>query len=149
MLSNETFKHHFFSNTFLLLSAFVHESVLNAQVPATVKGVVFHDKNGNEVYDSSDKPLKGVAVSNGRDVVLTNRKGEYELLLRDNSAIFVIQPANWVAPVDENRKPVFYQMYSSGGATGTKFEGMPPTDRFLNRLIFRSYPKKRRANSKR
>lgn len=132
----------FLATLFLLLSAFVHESVLNAQVPATVKGVVFHDKNGNEVYDSSDKPLKGVAVSNGRDVVLTNRKGEYELLLRDNSAIFVIQPANWVAPVDENRKPVFYQMYSSGGATGTKFEGMPPTGPLPESVDFPLLPKK-------
>ena len=132
----------FFTTIFFLFSIFVHESALSAQTPATVKGVVFHDKNGNGIYDSTDKPLKGVAVSNGREVVVTNRKGEYELLYRDNSAVFVIKPANRALPVDENNKPVFYRMFSSEGATGTKFEGMPPTGAVPESVDFALLPAK-------
>ena len=110
-----------------LLPAITNESALNAQTRSTVKGIVFYDKNENGVYDSGDKPLKDVAVSNSREVAVTNRKGEYELPLRDNSAIFVIKPRNWAVPVDEKQMPRFYKMYSATGISGTKYEGLPAT----------------------
>ncbi len=115
-----------FAAILLFLSASTNQP-LQAQTRSTVKGIVFHDKNENGIYDSGDKPLKNVAVSNSREVVVTNRKGEYELPLRDNSALFVIKPRNWAVPVDENQVPQFYKMYSSAGISGTKYEGLPPT----------------------
>ncbi len=125
-----------------LLLAITNESALYAQTRRTVKGVVFHDKNENGVFDSGDKPLKSVAVSNGRDVVITNRKGGYELPLRDNSATFVIKPQNWKVPVDENQIPRFYKMYSSGGISGTKYEGLPPTGPLPESVDFPLLPAK-------
>lgn len=56
-----------------------------------------------------------MAVSNGRDVVVTGRKGVYELPLRENSAKFVIKPRNWRVPVDENQVPRFYYLHSPAG----------------------------------
>lgn len=110
-----------------LLLAITNESTLYAQNRLSVKGIVFHDKNENGVFDSGDKPLKDVAVSNSREVAVTNRKGEYELPLHDNSAIFVVKPRNWTVPVDENQVPQFYKMYSTTGISGTKYEGLAPT----------------------
>lgn len=101
---------------------------LYAQLPSFVNGVVFHDKNGNGHYDGAiDLPLAGVAVSNGKDVVVTNEKGEYKLPFRDNAATFVIKPRNWSVSVDENNMPLFYKFYSSSGLSGTKYEGLPAT----------------------
>jgi hypothetical protein len=115
-----------FAAVLFLFSAFTIHS-LHAQTRSTVKGIVFHDKNENGVFDSGDNPLKDIAVSNGRDVVVTNRKGGYELPLRDNSALFVIKPRNWAVPVDENQIPRFYKMYSTTGISGTKYDGLPAT----------------------
>ncbi|NIS38282.1 hypothetical protein GWN91_03740, partial [Candidatus Saccharibacteria bacterium] len=76
---------------FFLMPALQNESLLNAQVQTTVKGIVYHDKNENAVYDSGDdEPLEGVAVSNGRSVAITDSNGEYELPLRNDAAVFVV-----------------------------------------------------------
>jgi len=72
-----------------ILPDFQKEPDLLASNLPVVKGIVFHDRDGNRLYDpSEDKPIKGIAVSNGREVVITNRKGFYELPVRDNSAIY-------------------------------------------------------------
>lgn len=107
----------------------------------TVKGIVYHDKNGNEAFEPGvDIPLDGVAVSNGREVVITNQDGVYELPLRDNSAIFVIKPRNWMVPLNENRMPKFYYLHSPHGATGSKFEGLPPSGPVPRSVDFPLYP---------
>jgi len=78
-----------------------------------VKGIVFHDKTGNGHYVAGeDEPLEGVAVSNGRETVITDKEGSYQLPLRDNSFIFVIKPRNWMVPVDEHQLPRFYFIHS-------------------------------------
>src|SRR5690606_6258492 len=104
-----------------LLLAIANESALNAQTRSTVKGIVYYDKNENGIYDSGDKPLKDVAVSNSREVTLTNRKGEYELPLRDNSAIFVIKLRHGAMTVNEYHVLQFRNMYSVSSISGTKY----------------------------
>src|SRR5690554_5849494 len=88
-----------------ILPSLAKESLLIAQSSTNIRGVVFHDKNENGIYDAGDKPLRDVAVSNGRDVVVTNKKGEYVLPLRDDAATFIIKPRNWSVPVDDNQIP--------------------------------------------
>jgi len=128
---------------FFLMPALQNESSLHAQVQTTVKGVVYHDKNKNAVFDSvDDEPLEGVAVSNGREVVETDRNGEYELPLRNNAATFVIKPRNWAVPVDDENIPRFYKMYSSTGISGTKFEGLAATGLLPESVDFPLYPSK-------
>ncbi|RIH63729.1 metallophosphoesterase [Mariniphaga sediminis] len=128
---------------FILLSGLLQELAVYAQENSGIRGIVFHDKNGNGVYDSGqDKPLKAVAVSNGRDVVVTDRNGKYELPLRDNAAIFVVKPRNWKVAVDEKQIPRFYYMNSSGGISGTKFEGLSPTGPLPESVDFPLYPQK-------
>lgn len=130
-----------FAAIFFLLPSLNNNSVVKAQARITVKGIVFHDKNENAVYDSDeDEPLENVAVSNGIEVVVTDRYGEYELPLRNNSAIFVIKPRNWAVPVDEKQNPRFYQIYSSTGIMGTKFEGLAATSLLPESVDFPLYP---------
>ena len=132
----------FLAAVYFLMPALHNESLLNAQVQTTVKGVVYHDKNQNAVYDTdNDKPLEGVAVSNGREVVETDRNGEYELPLRNNAATFVIKPRNWAVPVDGENIPRFYKMFSATGVSGTKFEGLAATGLMPESVDFPLYPR--------
>jgi hypothetical protein len=48
-----------FAGVLLFLSALINQP-LHAQTRSTIKGIVFHDKNENGIYDSADKPLKDV-----------------------------------------------------------------------------------------
>ncbi len=57
----------------LVLSFSLSTSLLAEKQFAT--GRVFHDANSNGVYDTGERLLKGVGVSNGRDVVETDRNG--------------------------------------------------------------------------
>ncbi len=132
----------FLATVLFLLPSLANDSLINAQVSSSIKGIVFHDKNENGIYDSGDKPLKDIAVSNGRDVVTTNKKGEYTLPLRDNAATFVIKPRNWSIPVDENQIPRFYYMHSTDGVTGTKYDGLAPTGNLPESVDFPLLPSK-------
>ena len=131
-----------------VLPTLKNQAAAFAQTPTTVKGVVYYDKNMNGTFDSSEKPLKGVAVSNGRDVVVTNRKGEYELPMKDNSSVFVIKPRNWSVKIDTEQIPRFYKMHSTTGLSGDKFKGLPPTGVVQNSVNFPLYPSKEPKNIK-
>lgn len=118
-----------------------NDSCLYGQGGQTVKGTVYHDRDGDKTFKKSkDKPLKQVAVSNGREVVLTDKAGRYELPLRDNSAIFVIKPRNWKVAVDDFNMPQFYYLYSTRGVTGSSYKGLSPTGPLPESVDFALYP---------
>ena len=81
-----------------------------------------------------------MAVSNGRDVVLTNGNGRYELPIKDNSIVFVIKPRNWIYPVGELQLPDFYYVHSTGGLGGTRYRGLEPTGGLPGSVDFPLYP---------
>jgi hypothetical protein len=55
----------------------------------TISGIVFHDIGKTGVYDPGfDKPLQGIAVSNGRDIAITDHLGRYNLDVDDHTIIF-------------------------------------------------------------
>ncbi|MBE0654738.1 MAG: metallophosphoesterase, partial [Bacteroidales bacterium] len=58
---------------FALLSSFVLTAI-DAQF-ITAKGLVFHDQNENGKRERREPGIPGVAVSNGKDIVLTNEDG--------------------------------------------------------------------------
>ena len=92
------------------------------------RGVVFHDVGGSGGFDPAvDRPLPGVAVSNGRDVVLTDDNGRYELPVRPPTAVFVIKPRGWAVPVDALQIPRFYYLHMPEGAGGARYAGHEPT----------------------
>lgn len=94
----------------------------------TARGVVFLDGNGNGVRDSGERGLEAVRVSNGRDVVLTDGGGRYELEVDDDHIVFVIKPRGYMTPTDENHLPRFYHIHKPAGSDPSlKFRGVEPT----------------------
>lgn len=90
-------------------------------------GVVYHDANGNGRRDGGEAGIPGARVSNGREVVQTDAEGRYRTSVGDDTILFVIQPAGWVAPLNANRIPQFFYRHKPGGSPPLKFPGVEPT----------------------
>lgn len=111
------------SVTFLCLLIFTSQP----KAQNTARGVVYSDENKNGKLDSNEKPITGVAVSNGRDVVLTDHEGVYELPISDNTILFVIKPSDYDLPVNELNQPQFFYNHKPGGSPELEYPGVDPT----------------------
>jgi C terminal of Calcineurin-like phosphoesterase/N terminal of Calcineurin-like phosphoesterase len=94
---------------------------------STVTGIVF--ETGERRPD--DPGIASVLVSNGRDVVKTDRNGGYTLPLHDEAVIFVIKPTGYAPPVDHGAMlPRFYYIHQPKGTPahlGLRHRGIEPT----------------------
>lgn len=71
----------------ILLSAIiliVFPSILESQAKPIasvlkIEGFVFLDKNENGIFDPNEKPVEGVLISNGANVVKSDRRGEFAI----------------------------------------------------------------------
>lgn len=116
-------------------------SIAHAAVGAeTARGVVFHDVNSTGKFDSGDRPIRDVAVSNGRDIVVTDARGRYQLPVRENDTIFVIKPRGWQTPVTDDQIPQFFYIHSPNGAEGGTVPGLAPTGDLPRSVDFPLYP---------
>jgi outer membrane protein assembly factor BamB len=102
--SRLSFRHAAF--LFLLTSL-----ALTAASAATVTGRVFHDRNRDGVAGPDEPGLAQVAVSDGREVVLTDRQGEYRLEVTSAPFVFVVLPRGYRALAHE-----FYRDLTKAGA---------------------------------
>jgi hypothetical protein len=103
-------------------------------------GVVFHDRNRNGARDALDFGVRGVAVSNGRDVVLTDWRGRYRIAVGDDAILFVIKPGGWATPTDDNGLPRFYYIHKpQGSPTDLAHPGVSPTVPLPDRIDFPLY----------
>lgn len=93
----------------------------------TARGRVFVDANGNGKFDPGEAVLRGVRVSNGVDITLTDRSGRWELPYDDDTIFFVIKPRNYMTPVDENMLPKFYYIHKPKGSPKFRYPGVEPT----------------------
>lgn len=99
-----------------------------AWAQTTASGTVYWDKNQNGQRDSADAGLPGVAVSNGREVVLTNEEGKYSLEIdAEEDNIFVVKPSGYRLPADELNRPRFYYLHRPEGSPELEYEGVKPT----------------------
>jgi hypothetical protein len=105
----------------------------------TATGVVFYDRNGNRVFDQGDRGLDNIRVSNGRDIVLTNWEGRYEIPVDQDEVIFVIKPEGWMPPVDENQLPQFYYVHKPDGSPDMRYPGVKPTGPLPESIDFPLY----------
>ena len=94
----------------------------------TISGVVFHDANRNSRFDAGEAGVAGVLVTNGLDVARTGEDGAYELAVRADMDLSIVQPSGWRVPVDRNRVPQFSYTHKPGG-TGyeMRYGGLPDT----------------------
>ena len=112
--------------TILLISGCTSPSSQFA--PVDVTGVVFNDLNHNGRRDIFEPGIRGVKVSNGTDIVLTDSKGRYALNVEGDTIIFVIKPAGWMTRVNETNLPQFYYIHKpEGSPAGLKCPGVAPT----------------------
>lgn len=108
----------------------------------TVKGYVYEDENENGKKERREEGISRVAVSNGRDVVLTNDDGKYELPIGVDNPVFVIKPSGYNTPVDENNLPQFFYLHKPHGSPEHKFEGVAPTGKLPRSVDFGLIPSK-------
>lgn len=98
-----------------------------------IEGYVFEDKDQDGIRDPDEQGVKGVMVSNGKEVVLTKANGKYTFAkkyYRPDMNIFVSKPACYELPVDENNVPQFSYIHKEmGSAKGLVFGGLEPTGR--------------------
>ena len=113
---------------------FIYLSVATyAQLPAQetkARGVVYLDINENGIYDQGEKGIEGVKVSNGTDVVKTNKQGQYEIELPSESILFISKPANYSVPLSNEQLPRFFYCHYPNGTPDVaawKFPVIKPT----------------------
>src|SRR5699024_12172835 len=100
------------SGILLIIGLFfsAYSSALYAQ--RTVSGTVFLDENGNKRMDAPEEGIPDVAVSNGREVVLSDGKGNYELPIEEEMIVSLRIPSGYKLPLNENNlQQYFYFIY--------------------------------------
>lgn len=102
----------------------------------TVKGVVYEDVNQSRKRDSREKGIPDVPVSNGKEVVLTDKEGRYELPISDDQQVFVIKPTDYSFLLDDNNLPQFYYTHKPEGSPDSQFKGVSPTGQLPKSLDF-------------
>lgn len=101
------------------------------------KGYVFNDLNKNEKKDRSETGIANVAVSNGLDVVLTDKVGLYKIPVYDDNTIFVIKPSGYKTPTDENYiNRFFYHHKVKGSPSNFKYKGFEPMGSLPKSIYF-------------
>ncbi len=92
----------------------------------TISGYVFIDLNKNGVFDKNETPLENVCVSNGTDVVTTNKKGKYTLPLIADASIFVIKPNGYLPRLSKYNIPQNYTFNKPQGSPEYIKNGIEP-----------------------
>lgn len=100
----------------------------------TIKGFVFEDSNYNQVKDRTEIGIQNIGVSNGKDIVLTDQNGKYELFINEGDIVFIIKPSGYSIPANEYNLPSFYYTYKPNGSPELKFAGNNPTGK-LPKLV--------------
>lgn len=104
------------------------------------RGVVFVDRNENGALDQEEQRLGGIRVSNGRDIVLTNPDGSYEIPLAVDETVFVIKPRGFRTPMSSDGLPRFYYTHKPEGSPPLKFPGVAPTGPLPSAINFPLVP---------
>ncbi|WP_437920328.1 calcineurin-like phosphoesterase C-terminal domain-containing protein [Sphingobacterium sp. LRF_L2] len=80
---------------FVLCTVCVRLMAQDKVVTHVVSGQVFQDKNQNGILDGSEKGLNGILVSNGVDVIKTDKKGKFLMEVKKGQSIFPILPSEY------------------------------------------------------
>lgn len=107
------------------------------------EGYVFHDRNGSGKRDRGDRGVGGVCVSNGREVVQTNRDGFYRLPVHGDCVLFVIKPRGWQVPLSDKQVPQCYYVHQPAGSPpNLEYQGVSPTGELPKSIDFSLRPQK-------
>jgi Predicted phosphohydrolases len=108
--------------------------ILQAEIKE-YSGTIFLDKNGNGIQDKGENGVKGIPVSNGRDIVLSDRNGHFQLQGDHNTSIFPILPAEYTLtdkPGKKNNFEYYYCGKENQPTTGLNYpiQKQKPQNRF-------------------
>jgi hypothetical protein len=117
---------------FLMMSI----NCIRAEATSRVQGYVYEDVNRNGKKDRNEKGVANVAVSNGREVVVTDNNGQYVLPVFDDNIIFVIKPSGYVFETDEYNLPKSFYIHKPGGSPALSYEGVRSTGSLPKSLDF-------------
>lgn len=104
--------------------------VPESRYAGTATGTVFNDANGDQKHDPGEVGIKGVLVSNGREVTQTDAQGRYRLPVDDGTVLFITKPSGYAVPVNDEQLPRFFYIHQPEGspeALGLEFPGVAPT----------------------
>lgn len=118
---------------FLFIQLFSSSSALAQD---TVTGYVYEDRNNNAIKDKNEKGIKGVAVTNGKDVNLSKEDGSYSLPANDDMIVSVIKPTGYAVPVDANNQPQFFYIHKPNGSPETRENRVLPTGKLPKSVDF-------------
>ena len=110
----------FVSVALLLLAA----PVIAEPVPCD-GGLVWEDINGNGVQDRGERPLAGIKVSDGVELVLSDAAGRYRLPMVDGRTVFVIKPAGYALPERRDGLPDSWNNVRTKVGPALKYGGIP------------------------
>ncbi|WP_419952342.1 calcineurin-like phosphoesterase C-terminal domain-containing protein [Methylobacterium sp.] len=99
-------------------------SASSARASERAAGMVYESVSGERIG------IPDVAVSNGRDVVLTDRQGRYGLDVSNGDTVFVVKPSGFALPRDENNIPRFSYLHQPQGTPPElrlRYRGIDPT----------------------
>lgn len=113
---------------------------LSVQAQTSVSGFVYEDANGNGKKDRREQGVAQVAVSNGREVVLTDKKGKYILPVGSDNIISVIKPSGYNVALNKENLPRFYYNHKPNGSPELKFKGVAPTGKLPESVDFALVP---------
>jgi len=110
------------------------------------KGKVFSDINKNQLADADEPGIENVLVSNGTDVVKTDKNGNYQIPIKSGNILFVIKPQGWCTPLNKYKLSKFYYIYKPDGSPVLKVAGSMPTGPLPDHINFPLYPTKEPDN---
>jgi hypothetical protein len=105
-----------------------------------VKGFVYSDTNKNGKKDKSEKGIADVAVTNGKEVILTNGNGFYELSIGADQIISVIKPTGYSVTSNDDNLPQFFYNHKPAGSPELKYKGVAPTGKLPENVNFGLLP---------
>ncbi len=115
--------------------------ILHSLTAKQATGLVYHDKNANRLHDKGEPGIANVLISNGAQVVSTDKKGRYTLPVGEDTILFVIQPKSWEVPLNEQNLPQFYYNHKPAGSPkDLKYPGVAPTGPLPASIDFPLYP---------
>lgn len=141
----------FFISILISLLSSDNSSIKNSVYPYQkfAKGFVYHDVNENEVMDEGEVGIANVYVSNGVDIVKTEKGGKYKIPISDDAIIFVIKPRDWMTPVDKLNLPRFYYIHKPGGSPDNfVYKGVEATGALPENINFPLYAEKGKSKFK-
>jgi hypothetical protein len=133
---NNAFLRHFFRCVVFPVCLLTAAALANSP---NAEGVVYEDANLNQKFDPGEKGIPGVLVSNQREVKKTGENGRYILPLEEGSVIFIVKPAGYAVPLNENNLPQFYYLHYPNGSPSFQYPGVPPGGELPQSINFPLY----------